>query len=110
MTSSGAPPRLSSCRQAFPVFVNRKFRAQKMRSNGFRVLENLLRSRLDLSEVIVLKMKHTCKPTIVAPCPKCGARRTWRGFLPHEDDACIRIDFYRCVSCDQKTEEMNPAE
>jgi DNA-directed RNA polymerase subunit RPC12/RpoP len=41
----------------------------------------------------------------IAPCPKCGGRRTRIGVVPDERYSNIRIDLYRCGSCGERSEE-----
>jgi hypothetical protein len=66
--------------------------------------------RRDFWEPSLLQTEQLSTRTPLAPCQKCGARRALRGFLPHERCANMRIDFYRCVSCGQSSEEIMPAE
>jgi hypothetical protein len=41
----------------------------------------------------------------VEPCSTCGGRRRHVGFVPHEHDPNLRIDLYRCFSCDARSAE-----
>jgi hypothetical protein len=41
----------------------------------------------------------------IARCPQCGGRRKRIGFLPHDQNPGVRIDLYRCGSCDEKSDE-----
>jgi|1185.fasta_scaffold1462461_1 hypothetical protein len=42
----------------------------------------------------------------VPPCAKCGARRRGVGVVPHLKHQGIKVRIYRCVSCDERSEEM----
>jgi hypothetical protein len=42
---------------------------------------------------------------MIAPCVKCGGHRKRVGFVPHEQDANLRVDLYRCESCDEASAE-----
>ena len=42
------------------------------------------------------------------PCEKCGGHQKWLGSLRHSNDATRRIDLYRCMKCDDRTEVTVP--
>jgi hypothetical protein len=44
------------------------------------------------------------------PCPHCGGRLKMIGFMPHEEDPTIRLELYRCLSCNRKSDRAVRAE
>jgi Zn finger protein HypA/HybF involved in hydrogenase expression len=42
----------------------------------------------------------------VPRCAKCGGRRRRIGVVPHEEYANLRIDLYRCATCEDRSQEI----
>src|SRR3954471_19265008 len=82
------------------------FVSRHRRTSGRRASIHLIPARTGRGEgrPMMLETANYASRTL-EPCSSCGGYRRRIGVVPHEHHHNLRVDLYRCVSCDARSAE-----